>query len=283
MSRPVLALTCLALGFALGWLSQAETPAERVLRNAPDLITLRSLFEEGELRARNQLENTFTASGTPWSEVVEELTPAVVRIRLHFEQDGASRSTEHATGLLFGDRTVLTAGHVVDRDLAGTELEVLLSDGTRHAASVSASNYVKYGDRTEDWAVLELQTPVADVPEVELGAVEEGSLVVVLGFPGRFGHAPDGEIRLDPIDPLVARSPLAVLARVSDPTRMRLELIAGAEPIGGISGAPVLDLEGRLVGLQTGVTQFVRNGISRPVLDASPIVEELRKALPGTR
>jgi serine protease Do len=143
---------------------------------------------------------------------------------------GLGRGWHAGSGVVVAQDRVLTVAHAVPRE----EVAISFADGRRVAARVSAF------DADGDLAVLEAET--GDAPAVTVGRADElavGDPVVALADPGGRG--------LRVTAGLVAAGP----RRVRGPRGRRIEgAIEHTAPLPrGSSGGPLLDAEGRLVGL----------------------------------
>jgi len=166
-----------------------------------------------------------------------------------------ARQRMPASGIAFAADLILTADHVVERD---EDISVLLADGTQIKATVAGR------DPGTDLAVLKLEkaivTPAEKAPEARVG-----QLVLAVGRP-----SPQGiEASLGTISAISgpARTPRGQLDRFyrTDTT-----------PYPGFSGGPLVDAEGRIVGINT--SGFGRGmSITIPAEIAWKVAEELAK------
>ncbi len=174
-----------------------------------------------------------------------------VRIRLADGQEGfGSGAVVSADGL------VLTCAHVTEPAKGGT-LTAVFPDGTEAPLTVVASN------AKNDYALLRLTTDRRDLPHFTFAPDEPalGDWVVGLGHPG----GPYADHR-----PTVAAGKVTALDRRL-PILMEGKAYVGAiqtdAPLfGGNSGGPLVDLDGRLVGingaiLMVGDGSFASSGV----------------------
>jgi S1-C subfamily serine protease len=171
------------------------------------------------------MTNVLTDLSNTLAATVEGAGAGVVRVE--------ARRRIPATGIVWSDDgLVVTAHHVVQRD---DNIKVGLDDGT----SVSATLVGR--DPTTDVAVLRVQTqgltPFTEANKQELGV---GYLVLALGRPGQ-----------------TVQATLGIISALGDSWRTRrggqidryLQTDVVMYP--GFSGGPLVDANGRLVGLNT--------------------------------
>jgi S1-C subfamily serine protease len=135
-----------------------------------------------------------------------------------------------ATGIAYAADLVLTANHVVEREEGIT---VTLSDGSEVLATVAGR------DNGTDLALLRLERPLAKPAETAL-ETKVGQLVLALGRPSEAG----------------IEASLGVVSAVGGPVHTRHGAIdkyirTDTTPFPGFSGGPLVDADGRVVGLNT--------------------------------
>lgn len=166
--------------------------------------------------------------------VVKQATPATVSVR----SGGGSGS-----GVIISkDGYVLTAGHVAQEP--GRPVTFIFPDGkTARGVSLGINHGVDAG--------LMKITEEGEWPFVEMGTmdgVEAGDWVVAMGHPGGF----------DIERPMVAR-----LGRVY---RVRSTVIqTDCTIIGGDSGGPLFDLDGKVVGIHSRISDSLRQNFHVPI------------------
>jgi len=158
-----------------------------------------------------------------------------------------------ASGIAFAADLVLTANHVVEMD---EDISVTLADGTEIPAKLAGR------DPGTDLAVLRLDRAAATPAEAAADA-KVGQFVLALGRPSAEG----------------IEASLGVLSAISGPARTpqgTLERFYRTDttPYPGFSGGPLVDAEGKIVGLNT--SGFGRGAaITIPASIAWKIAEQL--------
>ena len=139
---------------------------------------------------------------------------------------------------------------------------ILLHDGTRLPAEVVGI------DGETDIALLRVEPPKQQIPIARLGDSEEveiGQKVLAIGHPFGLGYAlTTGVISGFGISPIFGPDQEAVL-----------QISAPINP--GNSGGPLVDLEGKVIGLNTSILVGAQNiGFAIPINTVKSIVAELR-------
>jgi S1-C subfamily serine protease len=137
-----------------------------------------------------------------------------------------------ASGIAYASDLILTADHVVERD---DDITIVLPDGSDVSAGVVGR------DTGSDLALLRLQSNGAVVAEPAQGDARVGQFVLALGRPNKEG----------------IQASLGIVSAIGGPVRtgrgglldryMRTDAI----PYPGFSGGPLVDMRGRVVGLNT--------------------------------
>ena len=137
-----------------------------------------------------------------------------------------------ASGIAYTTDLILTADHVVERE---EEIRVMLPDGSELAASLAGR------DPGSDLAVLRLERAAAVAAQPAPQEARIGQFVLALGRP-----TPDG-----------IQASLGVVSAAGGPVRtgrgglLERYLRTDAIPYPGFSGGPLVDIAGRVVGLNT--------------------------------
>lgn len=260
------ALSCALTLSATLFLSVSTTTAAPRLEDAPSaagVLTLLDYFQAGRERAERFVKGRSLETGLDLDAVLRRVRGACVRIEVRYNQQDGAYQAYTATGVLVdGGRHVLTAGHVVPPgEVQGQEVHLTLSDGRSFAAQRLGGQYEVFATGDEDWALLEvLGAEGAALPSVQRGTPHDGGFAYVLGYPSDLGIEPGGRIEPGLAHSKAPLDPLLFVGRVNAQGPVDLEPVAGCIPLGGASGAPVVDEQGRLLGVFVSVSQAQKAG-----------------------
>jgi S1-C subfamily serine protease len=157
------------------------------------------------------------------ADAVEGVAPSVVRVN--------GRRRRSGSGVVYGPNTVLTASHVLERE---EDLTVGLPGGWNLPARFVGR------DHSTDLAVLRVESLEAEAVTPAEGEARVGQLALAVGSSSR-GEGP--------------RATLGVVSAVGGPVRTwrgpRLEryIQTDATPYPGLSGGPLIDARGRVLGI----------------------------------
>lgn len=162
-----------------------------------------------------------------------ELSAVVARARRSLVQISNGRGGAGAGTIWHAGGLILTNAHVVQRDA----LNVLLPDERQLPARLLAY------DETNDLAALAVEAN--ELPTIELGnskQLQPGQLVLALGHPWGVPGA-------------VSAGPVIGVGLPPEMPRLAREFVqAGLQLRPGHSGGPMIDAQGRLVGINTMIT-----------------------------
>ncbi len=221
---------CLAVALCLAFSAGATQPAG-LSEDAPKDVS--------ELRQIETLVMEVASRAAP--ATVSLLIPAMI----HADAANTRPAGSGSAVIVTPEGYALTAAHVIERP--GRKVQVAFADGTFATARTLGV------DLRLDVGLIKLdgQGPWPCVERAEVGAVNHGDWVVALGHPGGF----------DPARPVVVR-----LGRV-----IRLRPVVGIQSdcalIGGDSGGPLFDLEGKVVGIHTRIGRSARTNVSASMDD----------------
>ena len=185
-------------------------------------------------------------------ETVEKVSPAVVCIM------GTSRSGMMGSGsgvIVSKDGLILTAGHV----LAATGQQLLITlPGGREVKGKSLGR-----DMNRDAALAQITDP-GDYPFVEMApgeSVEAGEWVLALGHPGGYDAQRGAPLRVGRLWENDSKAYYRSDCTVS----------------GGDSGGPLFDLEGRVIGIHSSISQDLSENRHVPIGVFVKDMERLKK------
>lgn len=137
-----------------------------------------------------------------------------------------------ASGIVYAPDLILTADHAVERD---EDISVNLANGTTTSATIAGR------DPGNDLVLLRLDKTTTTPAEKANDDARVGQLVIALGRPSQEG----------------IEASLGIVSAVGGPVRtgrgglLERYLRTDAIPFPGFSGGPLIDTEGRVVGLNT--------------------------------
>ncbi|NWK56646.1 trypsin-like peptidase domain-containing protein [Verrucomicrobiaceae bacterium N1E253] len=238
-------------------------------------IDTSDLYERGHARSL-AYQNLRTPE---LSGVRAQTLPWIVRIEAQHTFTKEGFVSNHGTGIILKNGLVLTAHHVFTKNINGKNKEVkillTLTDGR-----VFPAKLIHQGK--PDWALLKMQlppqSPLNNSPiQIKTPTINETCLF--LGYPARMGVDQAGRIQAfhkgnaKQNIPTSRLEPLNVVAKVSDIKSMYLAPLAGFPPVGGMSGGPILNQKGEVIGVQHSVTKTTDDATGKTLsyrIDATP-------------
>jgi putative serine protease PepD len=210
------------------------------------------------------------APATPVEAVAARVLPSVVQLRV----DGPASSGEGSAMVLSADGLLLTNNHVVEEAADVGTVTAVFQNGTTAAALIVGR------DPSSDLAVIRAQNVSGLVP-VELGnsdAVRVGQQVVAFGAPLGLG----GTVTTGIISAVDRAVNVGEETGANTPTVLNaLQTDAAINP--GNSGGPLVDMEGRVIGINSAIATTgaqggsIGVGFSIPVNQARRVAEELER------
>ncbi len=187
-------------------------------------------------------------------EVVKKVTPAVVGIRIG-PQGGKGVLAQGSGVIVDADGTVLTAGHVSGEP--NRNVQVILPGGrVLHAKTFGRNGGLDSG-------MIKITDP-GEWPHVEMGKSSElkrGQWVIAIGHPGGFREN---------------RTPVVRVGRVLVVTPS--VIVTDCTLVGGDSGGPLFDMNGRLVGIHSRIGNQIAQNMHVPIDPYRRDWERLAKA-----
>lgn len=211
-----------------------------------------------------------------FSKTLEGILPWVVRIEARHSFKDGGYSSNHGTGIILKGGKVLTANHVVTQNVDGRiEIILTLADGRIFPATIE-----KQGEK--DWARLQMEVGAENQlleSPIALADAKPGETAVFLGYPAQLGLDGKGQVQSfnkgDKAQNVLADklNPMLVVASAEDLEAMALDPLAGFPPVGGMSGGPIVNLQGQLIAVQHSVSKTTEDATGKVLyytIDAVP-------------
>ena len=186
--------------------------------------------------------------------------------RVQPQQFGGGRMEGTGSGFIYDDKGhIVTNNHVVE---GADEITVEFSDGEKFAAKVVGT------DPKSDVAVIKVETTAyRPLPRGKSGKVRVGDWVLAIGSPFGFDQTVTSGIIS-----AIGRGDAHILG-MDDAYEDFLQTDAAINP--GNSGGPLVDLEGRVIGINSAIATSTRSsagvGFAIPIDMASNVAERLIK------
>jgi serine protease Do len=185
---------------------------------------------------------TFTPKGPDELRIIEQRVQEVVERVMPATVGVIAPSGQGSGVIVSADGYILTAGHVI-RD-ANLPLTIILPDGRRVQGRSLGIN------RTMDSGLAKIteqgEWPYA--PLARSSPLARGQWVISLGHPGGYRSE---------------RPPVVRLGRVAVSTRM--VIVSNCTLVGGDSGGPLFDFDGRVVGIHSRIGTSTGNNMHIPI------------------
>ena len=235
LRRPAAAVAVAVLLFA-GLARGREAPAADPTNDLPAAPPVETLASSQNLAGVPQDVDGLLELDARIRRVVEKVLPATV---------GLIVGNAQGSGVIVSaDGLVLTAAHVSGPP--GQPIQVIMPDGTKYDAVSMGLN------REMDDGLVKIEDPKAtNLPHVALGRAADlplGTWTVALGHPGGYQQDRPPVVRVGRL--LVDRPEV---------------LISDNTLVGGDSGGPLFDLDGRLIGIHSRIGGGIRNNVHVPV------------------
>jgi putative serine protease PepD len=210
------------------------------------------------------------APTTPVEAVAARVLPSVVQLRV----EGPTASGEGSAMVLSSDGLLLTNNHVVEEAAESGTVTAVFQDGTTAPALIVGR------DPSSDLAVIRAQN-LSGLTPVELGnsdSLRVGQQVVAFGAPLGLG----GTVTTGIISAVDRAVNVGEETGANTPTVLNaLQTDAAINP--GNSGGPLVDMEGRVVGINSAIATTgaqggsIGVGFSIPINQARRVAEELER------
>jgi hypothetical protein len=146
---------------------------------------------------------------------------------------------------------LLSAGHVFASAGAAHSVVCRTTGGLALEATTVDAVHAQDVDRAR-LQVAPVPAAIGSLPR--RASPRAGSLVIAYGYPDRCGVDEAGRTVHGAAFGDEPLAPLRLVLRVIGDRPLRLEPVAGALPLGGFSGGGIFDLDGRVVGVLTGMS-----------------------------
>ncbi len=213
---------------------------------------------------------------TPVEAVAARVLPSVVQLQV----DGSGGAGSGSGIVLSPDGLLLTNNHVIESAASAGQVVALFQDGTSAPARIVGR------DPSSDLAVLRAQG-VSGLTPIALGnsdSARVGQQVVAFGAPLGLG----GSVTAGIVSALDRAVSVGEASGASEATVLSaLQTDAAINP--GNSGGPLVDMQGRLIGINTVIATTgaeggsIGVGFAIPVNQAKRIAEELERTGRATR
>jgi len=179
-------------------------------------------------------------------DVVKEIGPSVVHVHVQYKNDGSIRSRDRSeangSGLIITpDGYIVTNSHVVENAIAP---QISLPDGSSFQAEIVGQ------DRATDLSLLRV-SPAGNLPAARLGDSDQlqvGQIAIAIGNPYGFQNTVTAGVIS-----AVGRSLRSRAGRLIDDV---IQTDAALNP--GNSGGPLVDSDGRVIGINTAIIQYAQ-------------------------
>ncbi|MEV1294578.1 trypsin-like peptidase domain-containing protein [Pseudonocardia sp. NPDC049635] len=214
---------------------------------------------------------------TPVEAVAARVLPSVVQLRVEGGAGNTGGRGEGSGMVISDDGLILTNNHVVEPAAAGGTLRAVLHDGRVAVGSIVGQ------DPQSDVALVRVQ--LGGLVPVELGnsdAVRVGQQVTAIGSPLGLG----GSVSTGIVSALDRAVSVGGEAGNDSTVLNAIQTDAAINP--GNSGGPLVDMEGRVVGINSAIATAgpgggsIGVGFSIPMNQARRIADQLRTGGPAT-
>jgi len=246
----------------------------------PWFVDQNLIYEQG-----NKLSQQYLKAEAPrFSTIQRQTLPWIVRIEAQHSFKNGGFLSNHGTGIILSNGRVITAKHIFTKNIPRNNKKLLILL-TKINGTVLHATLEKKGNL--DWALLKI-TPSSHFGKkllnspIKLHPPKEGETAIFWGYPARLGLDSKGKVHSfhkgNPKKHISTSRliPMTVVTTVADPTAMYLTPRAGFPPVGGMSGGPIINLKGELIGIQNAITKTTDNATGKIIsyrIDAVPINE----------
>jgi len=248
----------------------------------PWFVNQNLIYERGDALSQQYLRD----EAPEFSNIKKKTLPWIVRIEAQYAFKKNTFQSNHGTGIILKGGRVITAKHIFTKNVPADNKKLLILL-TKTNGQVLQATLEKKGLR--DWALLKITPPktakaknqqqLLESP-IKIRNPKEGETAIFWGYPARLGLDQKGKVQSFHKGNFLKKittsqlTPMTVVSTVSEPLAMYLAPRAGFPPVGGMSGGPILNLKGELIGVQHSVTKTTDNATGKIIayrIDAVPV------------
>ena len=222
------------------------------IQNDGGVIGIADLYQAGQVQVTKALQ-TRPGLAKIQAEFKSQLVLVLISVKY---DDGEFERIQQSGVFVEAGRYILTAAHgfyIEDGEIL--EIKVKTISGHELIVNMVNHQYTKGSHPLQDWAILQPSIPFKTLGLPMDTSGKRAKEVLILGFPGSLG--------LDKADKVVhihevQQGPIFPLSILAEPMMMKPHIMiptAGAIPIRGMSGSPVLDPDGSMVGIFSSVSR----------------------------
>lgn len=243
-------LAILCLLFIWGCSSSLDVPHQ--LENESNFVEIRDLYTAGHEKLQTVIDSNAAVGTMLDSQLVATL---LITLTIEYE-DGIKERVQQSGCFIANGAYILTAGHgffVDDGTLISLEGHTIARQKVDLA--IVALGYSKDKSSHEDWAILQQVNPRRTKALSIARSHSKEQETYVLGYPGGMALNDSNQVVHAMEVDHGSTYPLVLICERS-PTRPHILLPrVGALPIQGMSGAPVLTVDGKLRGLFSSISR----------------------------
>ena len=224
------------------------------------LITIEDFHTNGQQLVNNYINDLDSLSQSDIRAVIDETSNACVRIEIKSSKYPA-RSPEvitqsiYGTGVLFNSGSfILTSQHLFDHVQAFDDMNIQDVFGNQLETKVIEKESVINDSQTEydDWVIIKNLSEHQNYPSIYPGKANVGNMVYIFGYPEGMGLDPNDRVeRSTSYSEVKSLKPVVTIGKIINTDPLIIKPVIGSSITGGMSGGPVVNEEGILIGIIT--------------------------------